>query len=69
MFVFREEMYNRQEPKLRGKAEIIISKQRNGPTGDVPLTFRHEFTQFVPYTPVMEGETEPDLPPYGDSPF
>ncbi len=68
MFVFREEMYNRTDPKLRGKAEIIIAKQRNGPTGDVPLTFRHEFTQFVPYTPVMEGETEPDMP-YPESPF
>ena len=69
MFVFREEMYNRTDPKLRGKAEIIISKQRNGPTGDVPLTFRHEFTQFVPYSNVMEGETLPDAPPDDFAPF
>jgi replicative DNA helicase len=69
MFVFREEMYNRDDPKLRGKAEILISKQRNGPTGDVPLTFRHEFTQFVPYSPVMEGETQPDAPPDEFTPF
>jgi replicative DNA helicase len=59
MFVFREEMYNRTDPKLRGKAEILIAKQRNGPVGDVPLTFRHEFTQFVPYAPMDEGETAP----------
>jgi replicative DNA helicase len=69
MFVYREEMYNRTDPKLRGKAEIIISKQRNGPTGDVPLTFRHEFTQFVPYSPIMEGETDRDAPPEDFSPF
>jgi len=69
MFVFREEMYNREDPKLKGKAEILIAKQRNGPTGDVPLTFRHEFTQFVPYSPVMEGETAADAPPDDFAPF
>jgi replicative DNA helicase len=67
MFVFREEMYKRDDPSLRGKAEILISKQRNGPTGDVKLTFLHEFTKFVKYREVMEGETSPDAPP--DAPF
>ena len=59
LFVFREEMYKRDDPSLRGKADIIIAKQRNGPTGDVKLTFLHEFTKFVPYSPVMPGETDP----------
>jgi replicative DNA helicase len=59
LFVFREEMYKKDDPSLRGKADIIISKQRNGPTGDVKLTFLHEFTKFVPYSPVMPGETDP----------
>jgi len=68
MFVFREEMYKRDDPSVRGKAEIIIAKQRNGPVGDVPLTFLHEYTKFVKYREVMEGETQPDAP-IDSSPF
>jgi replicative DNA helicase len=57
MFVYREVVYNRetQEP---GKAQIIIAKQRNGPTGEVDLTFLRECTKFVPYSPMMPGEAE-----------
>jgi replicative DNA helicase len=61
LFVFREEYYKPDDPELRGKATIIIAKQRNGPTGDVTLTFLREFTKFVPYSPMMVGETEPDF--------
>jgi replicative DNA helicase len=61
LFVFREEYYKPDDPELKGKATIIISKQRNGPTGDVTLTFLREFTKFVPYSPMMVGETEPDF--------
>ena len=67
MFVFRQEMYDRDNPAVKGKAEIIIAKQRNGPTGDVPLTFLHEYTKFVPYQEVMAGETQPDYP--AEAPF
>jgi replicative DNA helicase len=44
----RPEVYAGDEEKdeAKGKATLIIAKQRNGPTGDVPLTFRHEFTRF-----------------------
>ena len=31
---------------MKGKATLIIAKQRNGPVGDVPLTFLKEFTRF-----------------------
>lgn len=57
MFVYREELY-KPDTAERGKALIIIAKQRNGPTGEIPLTFLRESTKFVPYTPVMAGETE-----------
>jgi replicative DNA helicase len=47
MFLFREEIYKKDDPDLRGKAELIIGKQRNGPTGTVDLRFIREFTAFV----------------------
>jgi len=47
LFLFREEIYKKDEPDLKGKAELIIGKQRNGPTGTVDLHFIREFTSFV----------------------
>jgi replicative DNA helicase len=46
MFIFREEVYNHDDPELEGKAEIIIGKQRNGPIGMVRLAFLKPFTRF-----------------------
>lgn len=48
MFIFREELYNRTEEN-RGKAEIIVSKHRNGPTGLINLAFREQYTKFQNY--------------------
>src|SRR5207302_5309555 len=45
MFIFREEVYKADEENI-GKAELIISKQRNGPTGIVKLAFLRQFTKF-----------------------
>jgi replicative DNA helicase len=47
MFLFREEVYKRDDPDLRGKAELILGKQRNGPTGTVRLHFIRDYTRFV----------------------
>lgn len=47
MFLFREEVYNKDDPDLKGKAELILGKQRNGPTGTVRLQFIKDFTRFV----------------------
>ncbi len=50
MFVYREELY-RQTEENRNVAKVIVSKQRNGPTGDVDLIFLKEYTRFMPRAP------------------
>jgi replicative DNA helicase len=45
-FIFREELYKQDDPTLEGKAELIIAKQRNGPTGIVKLAFLKSSTRF-----------------------
>jgi replicative DNA helicase len=46
-FIHREEYYNREDEDLKGKAEIIVAKQRNGPTGSVQLLYLSDFTLFA----------------------
>jgi replicative DNA helicase len=47
LFIYRDEVYNRSEENPnRGKAEVIIGKQRNGPTGRIELAFLDKFTMF-----------------------
>jgi len=59
VFVYREEYYKPDDPELKGKATLIIAKQRNGPTGDITLTFLRECTKFLPYSPIAMEEGEP----------
>jgi replicative DNA helicase len=57
MFIFREEVYNHDDPDLQGRAEIIISKQRNGPIGRVNLAFLKNCTRFET---LVEGGLAPE---------
>jgi len=62
LFVYRHDIYKRKEmkndgepgsesePELDGLAELIIGKQRNGPTGTVKLVFFDKYTRFDNYT-------------------
>ena len=45
-FIHREEYYDRENEDLKGKAEIIIAKQRNGPTGSVRMAYLADYTRF-----------------------
>ena len=73
MFIYRDEMYNSESPD-QGKAEIIIGKQRNGPTGKAVLAFRSQLTrfdnlakgadEFLPPAAMGEGDIEMDEAPF-----
>jgi len=49
IFIYRDEYYNQDSPD-KGQAEIIIGKQRNGPTGTIKLTFLGQYTKFENYS-------------------
>jgi replicative DNA helicase len=56
LFLYRDEVYNRADDNPnRGKAEVIIGKQRNGPTGKIELAFLNKFTTFKD---LYKGEVE-----------
>lgn len=50
IFLYRDEFYNKNNPSNKGKAELIVAKQRNGPTGIVDLTYLADSTKFVDFT-------------------
>ena len=50
MFIFREELYG-ETPENSGVAEVIIGKQRNGPTGTAKLAFLKQYTRFANLSP------------------
>jgi replicative DNA helicase len=58
-FIYRDEVYNKEETNSsQGKAEVILAKQRNGPTGVVPLTFLAQYTRFENQAPETLGAPE-----------
>jgi replicative DNA helicase len=47
LFIYRDEVYFPEKPEAKGRAEVIIGKQRNGPIGKVELTFLGQHTRFA----------------------
>ena len=54
-FIHREEYYDRDNEDLKGQAEIIIAKQRNGPTGSIKLAFKADYTRFENWADDVPG--------------
>jgi replicative DNA helicase len=47
IFPHRPEYYDRENEELRGKAKLIVAKQRNGPTDSVQVGWQHQYARFV----------------------
>lgn len=65
LFLHREEKYAETDEEMReceGKATVIVAKQRNGDTGDIPLTFIKEFCRFENRAEEIEEIENPQLP-------
>ena len=57
MFIYRDEVHHPEREDNKGKAEVIIGKQRNGPIGRIELTFLGQFTRFESH--IEDGRYEP----------
>ena len=60
MMLYREEYYDRENPDVKGLAEVIVGKQRNGPVGDVKLKWEASMGRFAN---LESGRSEHPLPP------
>jgi len=78
MMLYRDDYYDKEDPEKQGHAEIIIGKQRNGPTGTVKLRWEAEYGRFrdadaesphpMPPPPSQNASARPMGPPKNFAP-
>jgi len=68
LLIHRDEYYKPDDDSTKGLAELIIAKQRNGPTGNITLSFNRKFTRFGNYSAEPEPY-RPARPAHSDVPF
>jgi replicative DNA helicase len=61
MFVYRDEVYNKDSEDNKGKAEIIVGKQRNGPVGTVEAAFFRDYARFGDISEVANMPGAPEM--------
>ena len=59
VFIYRDDYYNPEDPAAAGLAELIVAKQRNGPTGRIKVRFTKSCTRFDNLAEEEYGEEEP----------
>ena len=61
VFIYRDEYYNKESSEEKGVAELILSKQRNGPTGTIKLNYHQQYTLFEPPAGAHPADFGPDF--------
>lgn len=62
IFVYRDEYYDKDNPEVAGLAELIIAKQRNGPTGTIKVAFQKSCTRFSNLANEYDHDSSPSAP-------
>jgi replicative DNA helicase len=68
MFIYRDEYYNKESERL-GEADVIVAKHRNGPIGEVALTFLPKYPKFANLYRDRAAEPTPPMPGDGAGAF
>ena len=68
MFIYRDEYYKKEDSERQGEADIIVAKHRNGPVGEITLTFLARYPKFADMHRVPAGGSPPPPQANGERP-